>query len=91
MTRRLIGAMALAIAFGAATVHAAVTPIPPDQIPASCPRSDINGYAEQGDRADDIMALSPLGACHTYRSPAVAPRSLGSRLTLIRQWVAVWG
>jgi hypothetical protein len=55
MTKRLITAVAIVMAFAAATAYGAVTPIPPDRIPASCPRSDINGIAEQGDGADDFL------------------------------------
>lgn len=52
MTRRLITAVSLVMAFGATTAFAAVTPIPPNQYPPGC---SPDGPALQGDAADDVI------------------------------------
>ena len=52
MTRRLIKVVAVVMAFGAATAYAAVTVIPPSKYP---PRFHPNGFAFQGDAADNNM------------------------------------
>ena len=52
MTRRLITAVAVVMAFGAATAYAAVTVIPPSKYPPGC---HPNGFAFQGDAADNNM------------------------------------
>jgi RTX calcium-binding nonapeptide repeat (4 copies) len=56
MTGRLITAVAVLMAFAAATACAAVTTIPPSRYPPGC---DPNGLALQGDAADDIMEGTP--------------------------------
>ena len=52
ITRRLITAVAVVMAFAAATAYAAVTPIPPSEYPHGC---HPNGEALQGDAANDFM------------------------------------
>jgi hypothetical protein len=52
MTRRLITAVAVLMAFAAATAYAAITTIPPDQYPPGC---RPNGSALRGDERNNTL------------------------------------
>jgi RTX calcium-binding nonapeptide repeat (4 copies) len=56
MTRRLIIAAAVAMAFAAATAYAAVTTIPPSEYPPGC---QPNGKALQGHQGTDVRHGTP--------------------------------